>query len=254
VPKWLAEIMPTAYASRSVEVWRDVISATGAKHSAIMPRVALLGISLPAVATNEDLQIMFSAEGPEGVEVRSVGEKVAASRGVTMPKIVAASVQYEDVRRDFYKDFATEESGRYWWWVCSVYVDPPLLIVDDDEENLWAVPYSVAGEGVEFGDPVKVKVQYAEDDGAIAASAGVENFDTGRRYSMAASRPPDRIRMETNKVDLKKLRERLQLTEEQLPDDATDEQINAALDIELPEPEVKEPEAKEDDAKTEPAE
>jgi hypothetical protein len=193
VPQWLADILPTAYPNRSIEGYWDVVSATGKEHGFIIPRVALLGVNLPAVATLEDLQAMFSEEGPEGVTLTKVGERVAANRPGERPTHVAASVQYEDVRRDFYQDFA--EGDRYWWWIRAVYVDPPILIVDDDEGGLWSVPYSVAGE--------------------------------------RPNKEAQMTRVAAN-IDLSALRSRLGLTEDQLPDDATEDQINEALTTPAP--------------------
>jgi hypothetical protein len=235
VPEWLAEIMPTAYPNRSIEGYWDVVSATGKEHQFVIPRVAILGVNLPAVATLEDLQAMFSEEGPEGVTFTKVGARVAASKG-NPPKQVAASVQYEDVRRDFYNDFAKDD--RYWWWIRAVYVDPPVLIVDDDEGGLWSVPYSVAGDSAEFGDPVQVITQYVEKDSPTKVVA-TRPTATGQNYTKAESRPADRNRPNKEKeakmarvtasIDVSALRQRLGLTEEQLPDSATEEQINEAI-------------------------
>jgi hypothetical protein len=238
VPQWLADILPTAYPNRSIEGYWDVVSATGKEHGFIIPRVALLGVNLPAVATLEDLQAMFSEEGPEGVTLTKVGERVAANRPGERPTHVAASVQYEDVRRDFYQDFA--EGDRYWWWIRAVYVDPPILIVDDDEGGLWSVPYSVAGDSAEFGEPIQVITQYVEkDSGKVAAS---KPHTVGHQYTKAESRPADRQRPNKEaqmarvsaSIDVSALRSRLGLTEDQLPDDATEDQINEALTTPAP--------------------
>lgn len=235
VPKWLADILPTAYPNRSIEGYWNVTSATGKDHQFVIPRVAVLGVSLPAVATLEDLQAMFSEEGPEGVTVLSkVGERVAASLGGRSSEKVAASVQYEDVRRDFYTSFAVDD--RYWWWIRAVYVDPPTLIVDDDEGGLWSVPYSVAGDSAEFGDPVQVITQYVEKESPTKVVAN-RAAATGETYTKAESRPQDRTRPKEDtkmarvsaSIDVGALRSRLGLTEEQLPDDATEEQITEAI-------------------------
>jgi hypothetical protein len=245
VPAWLAKILPTAYPNRSVEVYWDVPSGIpgAANHACIMPRVALLGTNLPAVATLEDLRVFFSEDGPELPEpdLANATRRIAASRGEQMPQRAAASVQFEDVRREFYNNFATEASGRYWWWITAVYVDPSTLIVDDEEESLWSVPYTVSGDAVEFGEPVKIKVQYVEEEsGKVAASRDVASSSTERHYTKAASRPDDRKRPPKEAVkmglDLTALRERTGLTVEQLPDDATEEQINTALAAKPAEP------------------
>ena len=62
VPKWLAEILPTAYPSRSVEAYFGVSTATNRKHEMIVTSVALLGENLPGVSTLDDLEYLFSDE------------------------------------------------------------------------------------------------------------------------------------------------------------------------------------------------
>lgn len=235
VPSWLAEILPTAYPNRSVEVYWNVTSATGKEHSAVMPRIAVLGINLPAVATLEDLQAMYSEEGPEGIQLTHVGERVAASRGDQMPERTAASTSMEDVRRAFYDDFATSESDRYWWWIRNVFVNPSILIVDDDDGSLYAVPWSTSGDSVEFGEPAEVFTQYVEkDSGKVAAQRAAREAllrNADRTYNNAAESRPDNRPKEVEKmaIDIAVLRSRTGLSAEQLPDDATEEQINAAL-------------------------
>lgn len=255
VPAWLANILPTAYPQRSVEVYWDVPSyIPGApNHACVMPRVALLGTNLPAVATLEDLKVFYSEEGPEiEPDLANATRRIAASRGDDMPQRVAASVQFEDVRREFYNSFATEASGRYWWWITAAYVDPAILIVDDEDEGLlWSVPYTIKGDEVEFGDPVEIKVQYVEKDGGkvaaarmsaaqqLVAGSEVLGVEAEQVYEKAAlSRPNDRKRAKetaTMGLDIAALRERTGLTAEQLPDDATEEQINTALSAPAPE-------------------
>jgi hypothetical protein len=249
VPAWLAKILPTAYPNRSTEVYWDVPSGIpGApNHACIMPRVALLGTGLPAVATLEDLRVFFSEDGPDipEPEMSKASRHVAAMNGGQMSLRAAASVQVEDVRREFYNNFATEASGRYWWWITAMYADPQILIVDDEEESLWSVPYEIKGDDVEFGEPVQIKVQYVEEEsGKVAAArmSAAQTLVSGNKalgveaeqvYDKAAtSRPEDRKprkEQATMGIDIAALRERTGLTAEQLPDDATEEQVNAAL-------------------------
>lgn len=167
VPKWLAEILPTAYPNRSVEVYYDVQTVKG-EYAAVMPRVAALGINLPAVASLEDLQILYSQEGPDGVELVHVGERVAASAKAATPP-VKFSIDVEAVRQAYYDDFA--DGDRYWWWLKAMFVNPSIIIAyDEDENKLFAVPYSASKSAVEFGEPVEVFMQYVESEsGKVAA-------------------------------------------------------------------------------------
>lgn len=240
VPEWLAKIMPTAFPTRSVEGYWNVKTSSGVEHDFVLTAVSLLGIEMPAVETLEDLQVLFSAEGPDGVEVVE-GTRVAAARGGTMPQKVMASLSVEDIRRSFYDDFATEESGRYYWWIRAVYVEPGIIIADGDTDALYAVPYTASGDSeVEFGDPVEVFTQFVEkDSGKVAASKSgafnsIVNHYNGHtadaKYDSAEnSRLDNRPKEVKMGIDIPALRERLSLTAEQLPDDADEATVNAVL-------------------------
>lgn len=228
VPGWLAEILPAAYPSRSIEAYRNVTTSAGRKHDMVITSVALLGVSLPAVQTLDDLRLAFGAEMPEGAQVMT-GTRVMATRGGPMPERVSASVTYTDVRRSFYEDFATEDSGRYWWWICDFVMQPSTVIADDDEGGLWSIPYSIRSNKVTWGDPVEVRIQYVETaTGKVAASRPPA---AAAFMSAAESRPTDRVRAAVNpeggSMDDE---QRKQLASKVgLPEDATVEQINEKL-------------------------
>jgi hypothetical protein len=235
VPAWLAEILPSAFPSRSVEAYFNVVTATGRTHDMVIPSVALLGVSMPAVQTLEDLRLAFGAEMPDGVQMFVSGDRVAATRKEgAMPKRISASVAYEDVRQSFYLDFA--EGDRYWWWIYKSYVDPAVMIADDDEGGYWAVPYTVSGDKVAWGDPYEVEMQWvAKDGGKVVASAAAKGSDEQTRVyaSAAESRPKDRVRTAAAPVN----EGGQMLTDEQkklaaklgLGDDATVEQLHEKL-------------------------
>lgn len=177
VPAWLAEVMPTAWPSRSIEGAFEVTTASGRKHGFVLTALALLGDEMPAVETLQDLPVLFSADGPEGAKQAFEGRRVVASKGGTMPRKVAASTAIEDVRRAFYDQVA--QGDMFWWWICAVYVDPALLIIEDDDGELWAVTYQTGGtdsdgdgDAVSFDEPVKVETQFVAEDGKVLASAG----------------------------------------------------------------------------------
>jgi hypothetical protein len=239
VPQWLADILPVAYPNRSVEAFFEVDTPTGKKHQMIIASVALLGENLPAVATLEDLQLLFSEEGSsEWIDALTAQTKVAASQGgdrLPAPRRVAASVDMGDVRSAFYEQIATEESGRYWWWLHQVYIDPTVVIAEDDSGEYWLIPYD--GKTAEMGDPVQVFIQWVnKEDGKVAASVSIpEQFGQPATVYAAAreSRPAAREQEFHNKkeargsmpIDTLLLTKRLGL-----PDDATEEQINEALE------------------------
>jgi hypothetical protein len=84
VPLWLAEIMPAAYPSRSIEGayidnrWR-VVTPGGKEYSFVLTAVALLGIFRPACEDLEDREA-FLTEG-DGVEYVTPEEIAAAAQG-----------------------------------------------------------------------------------------------------------------------------------------------------------------------------
>lgn len=176
VPKWMADIMASAWPQRSIEGRWEHKTSQGKTHHFVITGVALLGESDPGIETLEDLQALW-VNGPKIEE----GETVSATRIVREGEIdlgkvrqivhaaadrmrgVAASVSVEDVRRTYYD---TLQSEQMWWWIREVQVDPAQLIVDDDEGSLYRVAYSVSGDEVTFSDPVKVEIQYQD----VAAS------------------------------------------------------------------------------------
>jgi hypothetical protein len=106
------------------------------------------------------------------------------------PDPASASVSVDRVANAFIA-WAEENPGTYWWWPRDIRLDPDEVIADDGEGGTYRVPFTTDGEiDVTFGEAVEVR----------------ETF-----------------------VDVPALRSRLQLSEEQLPDDATEEQINTVL-------------------------
>lgn len=245
VPAWLAEILPIAYPNRSVEAFHNVTTATGKKHDLVVTSVALLGDELPAVETLEDLELLFTEGSEEWINALTGGEMIAASKEVVMPKRVSASLDVNDVRTAFYDQIATEESGRYWWWLHQVYLDPSVVIAEDDNGEFWLIPYDRTS--ADMGEPVQVYIQWVEtDSGKVAAAKSTkvglpsEFGEAETVYASAAeSRPAERQQQfESNQTKeengmnpdlIKRLRELHGLSADQLPDDATEEQVMEAL-------------------------
>jgi hypothetical protein len=230
VPKWLAEVLPTAYPNRSVEAWFDVSTSTGKQHRMIITSVALLGENLPGVQTLDDLEYLFSDEPTEWITALTAETKVAASQfptgGDPMPMRVAASVDTSDVRSAFYEQVATEDS-----------------VAEDESMGYWVVPYTTTSTGIEFDEPVEAQIQWVnKDNGNVMASAinavAAPKFGHASQTwtSAEASRPGARQAEYKKKeakgsmpIDIPALRGALGLSETDLPDDATEEQINAAI-------------------------
>jgi hypothetical protein len=213
VPDWLADLMPTAYPNRSIEGNWDVETNTGHKWQLICTHVALLGVVWPGISTLDDLELTLSDAGPEGVTT------VAAKKEAPdMSAYLQASVNLEDVRRAFEAEIATQETGRYWWWVRAVLLDPNELIVDDDDGGLYRIPFELEGEDVKFNDPIPVKINYVD--------APEEQVAAGRMLAAVYTQRPQRKEDPVTDVDLTLLRKVLGLKE-----DATEEQVKAALKL-----------------------
>lgn len=245
VPKWLAAIMSTAFPSRSVEGNFDVETVTGHKWRLAIEFVSLLGVIGPGVTTLDDLPQLYSEDGPEGVQVIEAREgdamSVKADR-VLAGSGVAGSVNIEDVRRQYYDSL---DAGQLFWWVRAIYVDPNELIVDDDEGGLYRVPFEVKGDGVDFGEASQVVIKYVDKpksktSAALRASLTDALGQVGHRLvaasfdSRSESRPGSNNEeaMGMTPEQIRLLRERLGLSETELPDDASQEQITAALSAE----------------------
>lgn len=222
VPKWLADILPTAYPNRSLEGTPGATTSTGRKYNLVITAVSLLGVTAPGVSVLKDLPALYGDEEPEGLLVEAA-EPICAAVGQ-----VQAAVEVEDVRRAYYDSLSTEQ---VFWWVRSVELDPNALIVDDDDGHLYRVPFYLSGESVTFDDPEEVRIQYQP----VAAS--------GPRIAAAFSTRSE-SRPENNEEE-----DQVKLTEEQLkklglPADATPEQIDAKVEeltAETPESPAEEP-------------
>lgn len=222
VPKWLADVLPTAYPNRSVEGALDFTSHTGKKWDLVLTNVSMLGVTMPGISTLEDLEPFFEDEMPEGVEVAA---SVAWPGTTSVEGVIAnyqdgnpikgrnmtlkASVNVEDVRRSFYDNVAVQGTPEFWWWIRTIQIDPAQVIVEDDEtQTLLRIPYVIADDEVTWADPIAVEIQYV-DLPEVAAS---QRIPATTYASAAESRPQER-----NQMDPKEIRLALGL-----PEDATD--------------------------------
>lgn len=160
-----------------------------------------------------------------------------------------ASVDVSVVRQRFNFEWAMDpdngaDQDTYWWWACSVRVDPSEVIAADEEGNLWSVPFSTDGaDEVTFGTPVRVRETFVPVEAAAGAAASevvarrtqrvlaseLAKPEKPDRDNPAASRPRTEEAAMSPGIDIAAPRSRTGLSEEDLPDDATEEQINEAL-------------------------
>lgn len=235
-PTWLAKILASAYPSRSIEGYESATTVTGHKWDLVITDLALLGVTWPGVSTLADLEALYSEDGPEGVKVKEEDVTVSASRAVT------AQVNIDDVRRSFVEALKAGdlEGLSSWSWIRAMQVDPLELIVDDDETgDMWRLPFSIEGKTISWDKPKKVEIKYVNasqkrDPNAKKLLVNMLTRD-GQLIASWDSRVESRSDI-TNQEDpgmtpeqIRLLRGRLGLTEDQLPDNASQDQINAAL-------------------------
>lgn len=237
VPKWLGEIIASAYPDRSVEVVMGYTGATGHKHDAVLTGLALLGVSTPAIESLEDVRDLYQGEYEELVAATAAagGKPVVATfaadpasvafhklraHAAKPTKKVKASVSMDFVRSEFYERLP---SGS-WTWIREIWSD--FLIVDDDEGELYQIPWSEGSDGtVDFSTPVPVKVQYVPsteeeaEDAAEPAMIMLGRFHNDDPQLIAASKPEGGQPMPN--ADL--------VARLGLPEDATQEQVDAAI-------------------------
>lgn len=259
VPADLAASLPSAFPNRSMEwVW-DYETEGGHRYSAVLTDVALLGTRMQAVS---DLADIVRANLPAAVADPILADLTAAAsakKETTLPDHPALSVSVDRICHLFEYEWAVDPDSfdgvdTYWWWARDVRVDPDEVIASDGEGGTWRVPFITDGEyDVTFGQPVEVRQTYVDVNAATAAASaaqarhGQQVLAANRPQPVkqdppnpAASRPRPTEEVPTVALDIPALRSRLQLSEEQLPDDATEDQINTVLSAE---PETPGPEA-----------
>lgn len=224
-PTWLANILASAYPSRSIEGFAGAKTVTGQHWDLIITDLALLGVSWPGVTTLEDLQALYSIDGPDGIEVKEEDLTIAA-RGAT----VQAQSALEKVRQAFVAALPDLDIPG-WPWIRAILQDPNELIVDDDEGGLWMVAYDASNEDdIKFQSPVKKKIQYvnASQKRDPQARTLLTNMLTNDRTVVASWENRTASRPENDPGGQPMTPEQLRATLG-LQADATDEQVQARI-------------------------
>lgn len=220
LPSWMVPILPFAYPQRSIEGRFNGTTHAGNTHQFAITAVALLGIHDQAISTLADLEAVWSGEAINW-------DNIPHDTLLGMPA-VKASVEPDQIRRAFYDGPGGTSIG---WWIRSIQIEPNAIIVDCDDGTLASVPFAIgADDSISFGDATPVKVQYVPI--TVAAGAG-DVFRTsplqGKALAVYTSRDESKpISATSPKGDPMNLREKLGL-----PETATDEEVEAALDAKL---------------------
>lgn len=169
VPIWLANIMSSAFPSRSIEGRFNLKTPTGKQHRLVISGLALLGVVWPGVLTIEDIASLYTEEGPD-VEIVDATPEQPVTVTATLDRKLSAQVTVEDLRRAWYDSMKGDPSA-YNWWLRSIYIEPNELIVDaDDGGTLYRQTFTVKGDKVKFGKMKKVKIKYVN-----ASHGGIES-------------------------------------------------------------------------------
>lgn len=218
VPGWLAQtdangnsVLSSSYPDRSGEWEHNYTCQLGHTHPFVLHAMALLGVVRPGIGTLQSLYDIY-AKAPE--------------KDPLMAGIANTSVTPDQIRKAYYAGPAADDYNLY---VREMFVDPPELIVQNDaDDSLQRVAYTLTADGgVEFVDPVPVRVEY------VAARAS-HNRPVVAFASSAESRPvinpvasAEQTESESPVSDLTEaLRAKFGL-----PADATEADILAALNI-----------------------
>lgn len=234
IPEWLATVLPSAYPARSIEGANEVQTVTGNYWQLVITDLALLGVVWPGVTTLEDIQGLYSKDGPEGVKVLTTKEEVAAM-SVAAAAAVTAQVDVDNVMREW-NNVRRADSAKMWWWTRAMLMDPNELIVEDEEVGeLYRVPYTIKGDDVTFAEPIAVKIEYKDkpkpkedkEAASIAANAALAGLSAARPAQKTIAKFQTReesMGAVNSELDPVALRQALGLD-----DDATDEQVQQTL-------------------------
>jgi len=247
VPEWLALVMPTAYPSRSVDALGGVVTVTGKQHDMVITAVCALGVYWPGCSVLEDLPKWFGSDIPEGAVIEDT-ESIAAAGGDMKlgrrkgTETIAAEVDTSKIRRTWYQTMG--QDNPYWWIRAERYGEGQMYLIAEneaagpDDDDLFKIPVVVNGDDITFGEAAPVRVDYPEKVAASVIAAGMKVADSAViiHASRAETSPEETTTQEggESQVDTKALAQRLGL-----PEDATEEQINDALDAALPETTVR---------------
>lgn len=254
VPGWLAAIWGSAFPSRSVEIWQNYTGATGHVHDAVLTACALLGVSVPAIESLDDIKALYDDEAMAEYVAATKANESSATRLLLLGKVepmatpappkgklrarilgwlgVAQTTQHHMLAvnvSDVYAEFYEALPAGSWAWIREVYVGADaFVIVDDDDGDLWKIPYTEDADGdVAFGTPERVAVQY------VPAPTDNEADDTMIMLARFGGSKKSLVKLTSEDTPDKPIGGRVMETPEVLallglPEDATDEQVTEA--------------------------
>lgn len=258
VPTWLADVLPSAYPSRSIEAMLGVQTQTGEQYAMVVTGLALLGVTPPAIESLADLASRFDAD--TSLDAYVMASKVAARLdtptteiGAPMPTTVdgvthtlptldnptdqvtppAPDPSASAVRASASIDALVAQATAHamangadgWVWTREVHTDH--VILDDDAGRLYRMDWKEADGTFTFGSLTPVVVTYTPVAASVAARAAHRahlplRYERGR-VDVIASTPEETPPVSPETAA--QVRERLGLAA-----DADDAAVLAAID------------------------
>lgn len=166
----------------------------------------------------------------------------------------SGSVDAADIASYFNFEWATHQedftdADTYWWWAVSIRQDPGEVWMEAEDGTLWVIPFETDGTQVTtVGTPSEsrlVAVPVTAADGATAAAAvdrrrqrvlGAFHDRPEKPARTTAAERPNHEEEDPMRINIAALRSRLGISASELPDDATEEQVNDVLAADSPEP------------------
>jgi len=262
VPAWLADILPSAYPSRSVEMNLDVETVDGARYAGVLTAVALLGVTAPAVESLADVAGLYGADIAASGDRWTARTAVAAAAlpepawwpplpDLTAPMStpggsvtdtdttrpdVAAAADLDGIRPAFTEWVSHHDDDPAWApleeaWICEVWTDA-VIATDWEEGRYWRVTWTETGGVFTFGAPQRVTRTYVPVADTMAARATADMHRPLRWFRGRDDVSASSLKEQTPVADPTPapqtpsgLRERLGLAA-----DATDDAVLAAVD------------------------
>lgn len=163
VPEWLAEILPSAYPSRSIEGLYDYTAPDGSEHEFVLTGLALLGATRPGVESLQSLQDVarlydIAAAGQVGGKAIELTIEAADA-----PKPYG-DVKYADPKNGKYP-IDTAEHVRAAW----SYINMPKNQKDYSAAELAQIKDRIKAAAKKFGIKIEAGEASETEGGAIVA-------------------------------------------------------------------------------------
>lgn len=163
VPEWLAEILPSAYPSRSIEGLYDYTAPDGSEHEFVLTGLALLGATRPGVESLQSLQDVarlydIAAAGHVGGKAIELTIEAADA-----PKPYG-DVKYADPKNGKYP-IDTAEHVRAAW----AYINMPKNQKDYSAAELAQIKDRIKAAAKKFGIKIEAGEASETEGGAIVA-------------------------------------------------------------------------------------